>query len=80
MTLKKSWFSYVLWAFYVFCISVFHIGVMHELLRHTPLVNTYVQVGIVCLSFVLAAGVFWLARSIVIGCQEKMVATPECCA
>lgn len=73
MALQKSWFSYVLWAFYAFCAAVFHIEVMYELLRHTPLKDTYVQVGIVCLSFVLAAGIFFLARHIVIRCQKKKV-------
>lgn len=74
MTLQKSRFSYVLWAFYAFCAAVFHMEVMYELLRRTPLKDTCVQVGIVCLSFVLAAGIFVLARRIVIGCQKKKAA------
>lgn len=62
MTLKKNWFSYLLWAFFAFAAVVYHIGMMYVLLNITPITDTYAQIGIVCLSFVLAAGLFMLVR------------------
>ncbi|MGN1147413.1 MAG: ArnT family glycosyltransferase [Lachnospiraceae bacterium] len=62
MTFKKNWFSYLLWAFFALAAVVYHIGMMYVLLGITPITDTYAQVGIVCLSFILAAGIFLLVR------------------
>ncbi len=64
MTFKKNLFSIFLWAFCAFAVCVFHIRTMLELLVSSSVVDTYLQIGIVCLSFILAAGIFFLCRKL----------------
>lgn len=64
MTFKKNLFSIFLWAFCAFAVCVFHIRTMLELLVSSSVVDTYLQIGIVCLSFILTAGIFFLCRKL----------------
>ena len=65
MTFEKKWFSYFLWACYAAFACVGFVVVLIGALRTTPLSNPYGQIGIVCLSFILAAGVFLVIRRII---------------
>lgn len=62
MTVKKSWFSYCIWALYVVFACAFFVWTLLGVLEQTSIHNRYVQLGIVCLSLLLAAGVFALLR------------------
>lgn len=71
MTFEKKWFSYCLWACYAVFACVGFAVVLSGALRTTPLSNPYGQIGIVCLSFILAAGVFLVIRRIIYVAQRK---------
>lgn len=71
MTFEKKWFSYFLWACYAAFACVGFVVVLIGALRTTPLSNPYGQIGIVCLSFILAAGVFLVIRRIIYVTQRK---------
>lgn len=60
MTFKKNWLSYFLWGLYAFLACTGLIGVLFSVLNHTPLNSIYAKISIICLSFVLAAGLFSL--------------------
>lgn len=77
MTFKKNWFSIFLWAFCAFAVCVFHVRMMLSLLDGTPVTDTYVQIGIVCFSFVLAAGVFFLCRRLFATCPVQTAGTAQ---
>lgn len=62
MTFKKSWYSYGLWAFYVVFAFTFLIGAVFSMLEYVPGISEYVKIGVVCLSFALVTGLFFLIR------------------
>lgn len=65
MTFKKNWFSYLLWTFYAFVTGVLYTAALFSFMETVPLVKPYGQIAAVCLSFILAAGIFLLIRRIV---------------
>lgn len=65
MTFKKSWYSYGLWAFYVIFAFVFQIGSVFTMTKYVPGMNEYVKIGVVCLSFALVTGLFFLIRKLI---------------
>lgn len=75
MTFRKNWFSCILWAFYAVCACAGFVYVMFCVLERTPLSDFAAQIGIVCLSIVLAAGIFLLCRRLVQAKQTKVSRT-----
>ncbi|HKM33790.1 MAG TPA: hypothetical protein VJY54_03505 [Lachnospiraceae bacterium] len=64
MTFKKNLLSYFLWGSYAFLACTGLIGVLFYGLNHTPLNSIYAKISIVCLAFVLAAGISTLIRHV----------------
>lgn len=71
MTFKKNWLSYFLWVVYAIFACVGMIGVLSKGLNSTPVNNQYARISIVCLSFVLLAGIYTLIRLMVTKIKRK---------
>lgn len=65
MTFKKSWYSYGLWAFYVIFAFAFQVGTVFVMTDYSPSMNEYVKIGVVCLSFAVVTGLFFLIRKLI---------------
>lgn len=68
MAFEKRMFSYIVWGLHSILACIGFAVILLKTLDATPLTNPYGQIGIVCLSFVLTAGVFLLVRKIANSC------------
>lgn len=71
MTFKKNLLSYFLWISYAFLACTGLIGILFIGLNDTPFSSIYAKISIICLSFVLAAGIFSLIRRVNKSSQNK---------